>query len=194
MFIELTDHLRCPAPHDEAYLVLIPDVMRGRSVLQGSLGCPVCQRVYPITDAVPQFGTVEPAPEGEVPLPPAEAVHAFLGIEGPGGFVALVGAAGGLAPALGMELPGVHLVAVNPPAGVSPSATVSVIRSPRVPLKSRSCRGLVLGLPEAADPAWHEALGVVLPGLRATGQGPTPLRDHFEVLGSAEGWWVGRVG
>jgi hypothetical protein len=27
LFIELTDHLRCPNDHDESFLVLLPDLM-----------------------------------------------------------------------------------------------------------------------------------------------------------------------
>ncbi len=191
MFIELTDHLRCPAAHDEAFLVLIPDTMRGRTVLQGSLGCPVCHRVFPITEAVLAFGEAAPAPE-HPGLPSAEALLAFLGIEGPGGFVALVGSAAARAADLAALLPGVHAVAVNPPPGVTPSAAVSVIRSPRPPLKARSCRGLVLGAPEAGDPAWAEVLGSVLPGLRVTGAGAPPARPGLEVLASAGDWWVAR--
>jgi hypothetical protein len=38
MFIELTDHLRCPEEHDEASLVLLPDELAGRSVRTGTLG------------------------------------------------------------------------------------------------------------------------------------------------------------
>ena len=37
MFIELTDHLRCPGDHDEAYLVLLPDSVVQRSVQSGEL-------------------------------------------------------------------------------------------------------------------------------------------------------------
>ena len=191
MFIELTDHLRCPAPHDEAFLVLIPDAMRGRTVLQGSLGCPVCHRVYPIADAVLAFGQAPPAPEpGDVP--PAEALLAFLGLEGPGGFVGLVGSAAARAADLAGLLPGVHCVAVNPPGSVRPSVSVSVVRSPRPPLKARSCRGLVLGAPEAGDPTWAEVVGAVLPGLRVTGQGAPPARPGLDLLASADGWWVAR--
>ena len=50
MFIELTDHLRCPADHTESYLVLLPDEMQDRSVRTGRLGCPVCGRTYVLTD------------------------------------------------------------------------------------------------------------------------------------------------
>lgn len=192
MFIELTDHLRCPAAHEESFLVLIPDTMRGRTVLQGSLGCPVCHRVFPIGDAVLAFGAAPPAPP-RTDLPAAEALLAFLGIEGPGGFVALVGSVAERAAELGQLLPGVHCVAVNPPAEVPPSASVSVVRSPRPPLKARSCRGVILGAPEALDPAWAEVVGSVLPGLRATGEGTPPERAGLELLASAGGWWVARA-
>ena len=40
MFIELTDHLRCPADHEESYLVLLPDRMEGRSVRERAAGLP----------------------------------------------------------------------------------------------------------------------------------------------------------
>ena len=42
MFIELTDHLRCPEDHDEQFWCLLPDRLDGRSVKEGQLGCPVC--------------------------------------------------------------------------------------------------------------------------------------------------------
>ena len=50
VFIELTDLLRCPEPHEEQFLVLLPDQMQDRSVRSGKLGCPVCHREYRIVD------------------------------------------------------------------------------------------------------------------------------------------------
>ena len=52
MFIELTDHLRCPAEHDEAFLVLLPELIEGRSVRKGTLGCPICDRRFTLRDGV----------------------------------------------------------------------------------------------------------------------------------------------
>ena len=61
MFIELTDHLRCPADHEESYLVLLPDRMDGRSVREGRLGCPVCGRTYRLANGILDLGGDTPA-------------------------------------------------------------------------------------------------------------------------------------
>lgn len=194
MFIELTDHLRCVADHEESFLVLVPDQMDGRRVLRGTLGCPVCQAEYRIDAGVVDMGraaSVLPAFTSGGSLD-ASALLAFLGLEGPGGYLALVGDAAQFAGAIAAELPGVHLVAVNPIAPPESSPHVSVIRARRMPLKARSLRGVVIGGPEAAEPAWQaDAIRAVLPGLRATGTGPVPATEGFNLLGAADGWWVG---
>lgn len=142
------------------------------------------------------FGGASAAPAaagGGTEPPPAEGLLAFLGLEGPGGYVALIGEAARQAGALGPLLPGVHLVLVNPPAGSLPAAGSSVIRSPAPPLKARSMRGVVLGEPEAGSEEWRRgAVGAALPGRHVVGTGPAPGPAEFELLGSAAGWWVGR--
>lgn len=200
MFIELTDHLRCPAEHAEAFLVLIPDQVSGREVERGFLGCPVCHRQFPVTGGVVHFGVPaasgDPAsePPGGV-VPDAAAILSFLELEGPGGYLTLVGSAARFARELRALLPGVHVAAVNPGTDLGGVAGVSVLWSPGFPLKARSQRGVVLGLPEAEDAGWRQrALAAVLPGLRIAGQGPAPAAAGFELLASAAGWWVGRTG
>ncbi len=187
MFIELTDLLRCPNDHPEAFLVLLPDRMDGRRVVAGHLGCPVCGWSMAWNDGVPDFGggwrsTVAP------PFDAAGAV-ALLGLGGPGGWVALAGAAAGLVDAVHALLPGVHLVAINPGAGVEPSDDTSVLVSGAWPLKSRMLRGAVLGADAAA---WRDAAAAsVLPGLRLVGSGEPP--GGAEVLGRTAEAWVVRV-
>jgi uncharacterized protein YbaR (Trm112 family) len=203
VFIELTDHLRCPVEHDEAYLVLIPEQMSARSVVRGLLGCPVCQREYGIVDGVAWLGTdrrtdgqtegAATAPPSVRPSVPPSAIHAFLGLEGPGGYVALVGEATRYATGLAEELPGVHLALIDPPTIPEASARWSVLQSPRLPIKTSALRGTVLGADVGSDPFWQgEALRVVLPGLRVVGQGAAPELVGLELMGMAEGWWVGR--
>ncbi|MES1259236.1 MAG: hypothetical protein ABUL71_01480, partial [Gemmatimonadota bacterium] len=89
MHIELTDHLRCPQPHAEAFLVLLPDRMDQRRVIAGHLGCPICGWSAAWSDGIPDFG----GGWDSTGAPPFDAngAHALLGLDGPGGWVALGG-------------------------------------------------------------------------------------------------------
>ena len=192
MFIELTDHLRCPADHDESFLVLLPDRMEGRSVRTGHLGCPVCGRTFELKDGVLDTGD-GPAPAAESKnVFDAEALTTLAGLHGPGGYLTLVGPVASLWSEVAELIPGVALVAVNPPATISDNAELSVLRSGGLPLKSGSMRGVVLGRPFADDPHWvREAARVVLPGLRVVGEGKDPSEEQVNLLASADGVWVG---
>jgi hypothetical protein len=190
VFIELTDHLRCVAGHDEGYLVLLPDEVVERSVRRGTLACPVCGRVYRIDDGVFAAGDT-PVPAADETLPSGDALAALAGLGGPGGYMVLAGAAASRWEAVAEAVPGVHLVLVNPPAGVEESQRTSVVRAARLPLRSGSMRAVVLGAPYGGDEAWvDEAARVVLPGLRVVGHGPSPGTAMLDLLADAEGWWV----
>jgi uncharacterized protein YbaR (Trm112 family) len=190
MFIELTDHLRCPADHDEQFLVLLPGQMDGRSVRTGQLGCPVCGRVFRLVNGVFETGESPSPPEAPSALT-AEALTTLVGLHGPGGYMVITGAPAALVDDVLSLTPGVGLVAVNPPSGVGDRDGVSVVRAGMLPLKSRSMRGVVLGAPFGGDPRWvSEATRVVLPGLRVVGEGPDPESEEVELLASAGGVWV----
>jgi len=192
MFIELTDHLRCPVEHEEAFLVLLPDAIDGRSVRRGTLACPVCDRRFTIRDGVFDTGDAVQSPgQPRTRLAPG-ALAPLAGLNGPGGYLVLVGE-----PATGWRevadlIPGVGLVAVNPPAELADQPGVSVIRSARLPIKTHSMRGVVLGPPYGSDSGWvREAARVLLPGLRMVGEGPNPPDDALDLMASADGVWVG---
>ena len=190
MFIELTDHLRCPEDHDESFLVLLPDQMDGRFVKTGQLGCPVCGRTYELRNGIFDAGAA-PDSTDEASSLSAEAATVLAGLSGPGGYLALVGPPASLWKEIAERMPGVSLVAVNPGSGVSDGDAVSVIRGGRIPLKTRTLRGVVLGRPFAEDPYWvSEAARVVLPGLRVVGEGSAP-GDPIDVMASTDGVWVG---
>ena len=191
MFIELTDHLRCPAEHEERFLVLLPDRLSGRSVIEGQLGCPVCGRTYVVHDGIADFGDA-PDTESAGTALDAGALTALAGINGPGGYFALVGAPASAWRELGEQLPGVALVAVNPGAGVGDESGISVVRAHRLPLKTRSMRGIVLGKGYADDEAWvRDAARAVLPGLRVVGEGSVPDPELIDRMADAGGVWVG---
>jgi uncharacterized protein YbaR (Trm112 family) len=191
VFIELTDHLRCPADHDESFLVLLPDTMDGRSVRTGHLGCPVCGRTFGLVEGVLDTGDA-PAVVDSRSAMDADALTTLAGLHGPGGYLTLVGPVASLWRDVTELIPGVALVAVNPPATVSDTAELSVLRGGRLPIKSGSMRGVVLGRPFADDPHWvREAARAVLPGLRVVGEGKDPSAELVNLLASAEGVWVG---
>jgi hypothetical protein len=191
MFIELTDHLRCPNEHDESFLVLLPGTMEGRSVLTGDLGCPVCGRTFQLANGVFDTGDA-PATTVANSVLDADAITTLVGLHGPGGYLTLVGAPAALWSEVAELNPGVALVAVNPPSQVSDGPGVSVLRSSRLPIKSGSMRGVVLGRPFADDSAWvKEAARVVLSGLRVVGEGKEPPSDIIGLLATAGGVWVG---
>jgi len=190
MFIELTDHLRCPADHAEQYLVLLPSRMEGRRVVSGDLGCPVCGTVVRVDNGIVDFGDARPS-DGKTSLS-ADALAALTGLTGPGGYVTLAGGVTSLASGLAALLPGVRLVLVNPPVGTDDTETGSVIRAARLPLKTASMRGVAVGADLTWEEAWiADAERVVLPGLRVVGEGGEPPIG-MEVLGQAGGVWVGR--
>ena len=191
MFIELTDHLSCPAGHAEQFLVLLPDRMEGRRVVSGNLGCPVCGRVVRVEAGIADFDGSPPS-DGTTALS-ADALAAFFGISGPGGYVALAGGVTVLAGQLAELLPGVRLVLVNPPPGTQDSDQGSVLRSSRLPLKTGSMRAVAVGRGLARDPAWiQDAVRAVLPGLRVVAEGGAPPQSGVEIIGAVDGVWVGR--
>jgi uncharacterized protein YbaR (Trm112 family) len=190
MFIELTDHLRCPADHAESFLVLLPDRLEGRSVRAGQLGCPVCGRTFELAEGVLDVGN---APPSALPSAlDAEAITALAGVNGPGGYLVLVGSPARVWAEVAELNRGVGLVAVNPDAAVRDEGSLSVLRGGVLPLKSRSMRGVVLGAPFGGDPHWvREGARVVLPGLRVVGEGPEPPAEVIDLLASTGGVWVG---
>jgi hypothetical protein len=193
MFIELTDHLRCPVDHDESFLVLLPDTIEGRSVRAGQLGCPICGRTFELADGVLDTGDAPSShPLNTQSALTPEAATALVGLAGPGGYLVLVGQLAVLCRELSEVSPGIGLVAINPETNVRDEPGISVLRSGRIPLKSRSMRGVVLSRPFADDRHWvSEAARVVLPGLRIVGEGAEPPADIIDLMASAGGVWVG---
>jgi uncharacterized protein YbaR (Trm112 family) len=192
MFIDLTDHLRCPADHEESFLVLLPDRIEDRSVVAGQLGCPVCGRTFELKDGILDLGGAPDWPDETDTVLDAGALTALTGLHGPGGYLALVGSVASLWREVAELNPGVAVVAVNPAAGVSDAPGISVLRAGRIPLKSGAMRGVVLGKRFGAESDWvSEAARVVLPGLRVVGEGPNPSPGIIDLMASADGVWVG---
>lgn len=196
MFIELTEFLRCPLRHEgKTYCLLVPEHVEGRDVVAGMVACPECRREFRIVDGVadlrhPDEAATPPDHADVEELPSADAVHALLGLEGPGGYVVLVGSAARLAAGLADLLEHVHLVLVNAPEA---SAAASALLGAReIPLRSSMARGVVLGRELAALPWLEEGARVLLRGLRMVVLAEGVEVAGMEPLASGQGMWVGR--
>ena len=178
MHIELTEMLRCPEAHGEAFLVMSTGEMLGRMVRSGMLGCPICRREFPILKGVVDF---RGAGKGEGSLPPspfsgrspdAETLQALLDLSGPGGYVVLVGAAARHAVGLAGLMGGIHFIGINPPPDVEELPVLSLLVSPgMIPLRQTVARGVVVGADRLGSDWLAEARRVVLPGRRVVIEG-----------------------
>src|SRR5256886_2550129 len=127
--IELTEMLRCPETHEEAFLVMSTGEMVGRMVRSGILGCPACRKEYPIVKGVVNFSARGPGEglpprqkyavaSGDPPRSPdAQTLQALLDLSGPGGYVVLLGSAARHAVGLAGVMGGVHFVGIDAPGG-----------------------------------------------------------------------------
>lgn len=185
MHIELTDILRCPREHEEAFVVLLPEQMNGRRVAAGVLACPICDWRTGWSDGIPDFGDAWES-SGSAPIPP-EAIVPMLGLEGAGGWIALAGSASLLADELTTLLPGVGIITINPPRSRTATEAIQVLRSGAWPIKQHSLRGAILG---ADASRWRdEALAALLSGRHLIGVGELPA-GKAEVLGHVEDVWI----
>ena len=179
MHIDLTEMLRCPEPHDEAFLVMSTGEMRGRMVRSGLLGCPVCGREYPLVKGVARFSGLGEqravpsgapsgaAPRSPLPPPDAETLQALLDLSGPGGYVVLVGNAARHAVGLAGLMGGIHFVGIDAPPDVEELPVLSLLGcDSMIPLRRAMARAVVVGR-DHADAAWlAEAERILLPGRR----------------------------
>jgi uncharacterized protein YbaR (Trm112 family) len=194
MFIELVDALRCPAPHEETWLVASATRMEARHIVEGMLGCPVCHAEYPVRRGVVDFRRARGAPRASgspPPRDPREAMRlaAFLGLASAGGFAVLLDGWGAHAPAL-RELVETPLILVDPPSGVEGEPGVSVLLSDGpIPLATGAARGVAIqgsGPQRASD-----AVRITRAGGRLVGPADLALPSGVSALARDDTLWVG---
>lgn len=203
MFVELIDHLRCPEPHDDSWLVLHAEESRDRHVLAGILGCPVCGKRYVVKDGTVDFsgGTASGSSEAvaaDAPVGDAWPLRlaAFLGLAEGGGAVALYGGWSLHAEALGDVAERVEPLAIAPPGPTHPMLSAIVPPSlERIPLATGSVRGVAMGLlattdPSAAGAALGEAVRILRPAGRLLAPASLPLPHGVRELARDGEWWV----
>lgn len=177
MHIELTEMLRCPEPHGEAFLVMSTGEMLGRMVRSGVLGCPICRREFPILKGVVHFSKRQPDEGREGKGVKATRVdvgslQALLDLSGPGGYVVLVGSAARHAVGLAALMGGIHFVGLNAPADMEELPVLSLlVCNEMIPLRQSVARAAVVGPDRLRAPWLEEARRVVLPGRRVVVEG-----------------------
>jgi uncharacterized protein YbaR (Trm112 family) len=193
MFIELVDALRCPAAHEESWLVASATRTEARHIVEGMLGCPVCRAEYPIRRGVVDFRRAPRA--GSAPIAsahePAQAMRlaAFLDLAGPLGFAVLVGAWGAQAPAL-RELVELPLVLVDPPVGIEGEPGVTVIRCDgELALAQGAARGIAVDTGDAAR--LTSAVRATKVGGRIVAPATVPIPAGVRELVRDSTLWVG---
>ena len=181
MHVELIEHLRCPATHEESHLVAAASRSDHRRILSGVLGCPVCGAEYPIEDGVARFAPVKesrgaPVPEGG--LEDAMRAAALLELTDARGFAVLFGAWCALAAHL-ESLTETPLVLVNPPAGVAAGGYGAVACEGTLPMAHGVARAAALDATLALTPgaqlACVRAGGRVVAGVAV--EPPAGLRE-----------------
>lgn len=188
MHIELVEVLRCPRPHDDAWMVARMDEVRGREIVHGTLGCPVCFAEYPVVDGVARLRPDDPPRPRGMHVDDAMRAAALLDLSEPGSYATMAGAWGTLAPTVA-AMTDVRVIALNAPDVVG-GAGAWGLWAPEgsLPLAAGSARGIALD-------ARHAALALLaVTALRAGGRlvAPvaTPLPAGVRELARDTTWWV----
>ncbi len=187
MFIELTEILVCPACRAEGaeeYAQGLVAVVQGRSerrVVEGWLGCPLCEARYPIRGGVVHFSDDEPeAAPSAIEAERALQAAALLEAHEAAGYLVLGRGFDAIAEPLSRLAPGCEVVAVGclgvVPAPGETSRRVSRLQGTvdeALPFRSGSVAGIALLGPDRSG--LMEALRVLRPAGRLVAFGPERL-------------------
>lgn len=169
MVTDLIDTLRCPADHEDSWLVASSSRSQGRHIMDGRLGCPVCQAGVAIVDGVAQFGAPLHVGSG-VPLDHESAFRlaAQLHLIDAPSPILLAGDWTAAVPALRRITPGVRIFAGDPVLSLTADDLVSVLTLPgtRFPLAAASLRGIALDTAHALPRLLADTARVVRTGGR----------------------------
>jgi uncharacterized protein YbaR (Trm112 family) len=196
VFIELVDSLRCVRDHELTWLVAAADEMRGRDIVRGMLGCPVCRVEYPIVDGVADFG--EPPRVRAAPASASDAgalalrAAALLDLTSPGGFAVLAGEWSVAAPTVADIVDGVHILALDPVPGLASGGQLSLATAAAdVPIRPLTSRGIALDGAHVTPRHLAAAVAALRPRARLVVPTSVPVPDGIALLARDERHWVG---
>ncbi len=212
MFLELAEVLDCPDCEASAGLVAFVDRAQSRRVVEGRLGCPLCEIEVPIrrgtmrfdlSDAVrratPRAETARPAEHAHRAGTAPEAalrLAALLGVSDRAGMVVLLGPRlAAHAPAIARLGDRLEVLAWLPdPGDASPPAALAVedlvagvdpllgAAPERWPIRSSALHGIALATP--GPPQLSESARCTRPGARLVVETPTPA--DLDALAASE--------
>lgn len=196
MFIELVDLLRCPCPHELAWLVLASHRAVDRDIVDGALGCSVCGARYPIERGVADLRGDDPGAGAPAEAAPREeaAVRAaaLLGLADPGGVAVLAGTWSTAAHELAVLVERVHILAIDAGDALTSGSGVSLARAgARLPLRPDVVRGIALDAAHAGAAMLASAVEALQPGGRLVAPAPAPVPDAVRELARDAAHWVG---
>jgi uncharacterized protein YbaR (Trm112 family) len=186
MHLDVIPTLRCPREHEESGLVLVADETRGRHVVSGVLGCPVCEAEYPVRGGVAYF--VDPS---HVIVSPRndEVIRAaaMLGLTEPGGVIMLAGQWAAIADAIS-EIADALVLVVNPPTTASHAEQVSVMYAgERLPIAPHALRAAAIDTPTEGIAAAIGAKG------RLVATAAVGVPPGVDELARDADYWVGEI-
>ncbi len=189
MFVELIEALRCPREHEESPLVVTASHTEARHILEGTLGCPICQAEFQIRagealfDADVAAEVIAPNPEAAMRL------AAFLDLTDAHGYAILCGSWGGHAEEI-RSISETPLMLMNPPPGVDVMATGIVRVRGRLPLAALAGRAVALDDRRGEVPV-ASIMAAVRPEGRVVGPLALPLPEGVRELTRDAQMWVG---
>lgn len=158
MFIELSEALVCPACGPPQGLVVVVDRLDGRRVLDGFLGCPICEARFPIRAGVVELGAGEGPPRELKSGPDSERVAvtiaALFDIRDGGGYILLDEALAPVAAKVAGLTGGCEVISLadSAPGNDPPAPGVNRVTGAggSLPVQSGRLRALAFGQPTEA--------------------------------------------
>ena len=151
MYLVLTDVLTCPRCGPDQGLIVRTDRMEGRRILEGALGCPICESKYPIRGGLADLRTTDSAPalrESGISGPGFDAMRsaALLGIAQGPAVVVMLGVTDEAAAEVAAIVPGLEIVTVASDAadGVEQSGVSRLLATAALPLRGSSVRAALI--------------------------------------------------
>jgi len=208
MHRDLLDALRCPAPHDESWLVAMVHRAEGPVLHDVDLACPYCQREFTVRDGLADFrfdvaDVVPSVSTSDSESPDVLRLAALLGLSPEESSTArpilLAGAYAAASRALN-ELAPAPQVVVNPtvPPETLRDATVSVLRvGSRLPLGVATLHAAAIDHSEGTQQVSGTFMDSVVRAVRAKGRlvapAHMPVPDGVRELARDDREWVGEV-